>query len=119
MERTIVIFGKPPNVPHARTLLSFIWGRRFPLSHWALLVTPLDVPHLLNTIKTSHDPKFWFGTMFELSVGERNVPTLKSRRVNPDIFRLQWSENVYEYIGTTNLADYEIVKEGTAFHELN
>jgi hypothetical protein len=112
MERFVAIFGKPPNKPNAGLLISLLWGRRFALSHWALLATPLDVPQLLDTIKMDHDPMFWFGTMFELSVGERSVPTLKSRRVNPDIFRLLWSESIYEYIGTTRLTDQEIVKEG-------
>lgn len=112
VERFVVALGKPPNKPNAGMLISLVWRKQFPLSHWALLVTHLDIPRLLDTIKTNRDPIFWFGTIFELSVGEKGVPTLKSRRVNPDLFRLLWSENIYEYIGTTRLTDQDIVKEG-------
>ena len=111
--RSIFIFGKPPTKPNHVTLPTLLWRQCFYLSHWSLLVTVLTKDGLAGALQRKTEDRL--GVLFELAVGDHNLISVKSRPVSTRTIELQWSEYIYQYIGTTMMEDTTIIDEGTPF----
>ena len=109
--RSIFIFGKPPTKPNHLTLPPVLWRQCFYLSHWSLLVTALTADGLARALTKRTEERL--GVLFELSVGEHNLISVKSRPVSNRTILLQWSQYIYQYIGTTTMEDTTIMDKGT------
>jgi hypothetical protein len=121
MERNLWLLGRPVRkVRRGSFVPGAILGVKFPLAHWGLLCTELNVEQIEYWTGSSgiheaiqDEEPITIGMIFELARGENDVNSVSTTPSLSSTFHRQWQTFIKQYIGRTTLTDAQIMEQGT------
>jgi hypothetical protein len=108
--RSVYILARPMK---RAGYLGILTGGKFPLCHWAVLVSPHNQREFRDHSQGIKEIDCW-GTMFEISADPHKVQVLNVHEYFAQHFTLDGVDVRMAYIGKTHLPDYRISHHGTS-----
>jgi len=117
MSLSVWLFARPLSWAQFISVLQWVSDGKYPLCHWGVLVTPLDILSinsiLLQTRANSDDDTVELGNMYELVRDGHNMNSVNVERpFSLKSLNTNWQLFSAKYIETTHMTHEEIELEG-------
>ena len=115
MPLSVWLLARPLSWADWIILIQWVSDGKYPLCHWGVLVTPIDVTEenaFIQKLADSADTDI-FGTVYELFRDASNQNSVNIKRPFTDaILRAEWPTFSAKYLGTTEMSYEQIENEG-------